>query len=146
MKNEVQTREYYEQNVRTYVASNKISNQLKAVKVFLYLLNFIPFIMIFIPSTSNAIKITSSFISPGLNVLNEFLSNILSDLKERAIRLKQLFETQITLTPFSYIDYDREMTNELHELSIRKGGTELYNPKRKTVYVGAYAVPHNIPQ
>ncbi len=146
MKNEVQTREYYEQNVRTYVASNKIFNQLKAVKIFLYLLNFIPLIMIFIPSTSNAIKITSSFISLGLNVLSEFLSNILSDSKERAIRLKQLFETQITLTPFSYIEYDREMTNELHEISIRQGGTELYNPKRKTEYVGAYAVPSNIPE
>ncbi|MDE6302600.1 MAG: hypothetical protein K2M36_03310 [Clostridia bacterium] len=144
--NRVSEYENKEKNIQIYRSARKMSTEAKLVKLIMYLVNFIPLILVFTqdlfnddPATSALIKFSSSAVSLILNILSELISNLLANHKEKSVLLSQLFETKITSLTLSQMEYDREMTNELYEIAIRKG-----NPKKKKEYTGAYDVPQEI--
>lgn len=94
---------------------------LKTSRVLLYVIALVPVVLSFIPSVSNNYVFICSIISFGLSLLNESLTSFLNEYKKKAIMEQQLHETGITGTEFSKIEYDRETTNEVNELAIRKG-------------------------
>ncbi len=144
--NRVLENEIKERNIQIYRSSKKMFAEAKYSKLILYFVNFIPLILIFTQSffvtdeaTANLVKFTSSAVSIILNILTELISNIVANHKEKAVLLAQLFETEITGITLSKIEYDRELTNELFELAIRKGTL-----KKEKKYTGAYDVPQEI--
>ncbi|MBD5632057.1 MAG: hypothetical protein HDP34_02350 [Clostridia bacterium] len=144
--NRVLENEKKERNIQIYRSSKKMFTEAKISKIFLYLVNFIPLILIFTQgffitdeATANLVKFTSSAVSIILNVLTELISNIVANHKEKAVLLAQLFETEITGTTLTKMEYDRELTNELFEIAIRKGTL-----KKEKKYTGAYDVPQEI--
>lgn len=102
-------------------ASNRMYQELKVLNYFLYMINIIPVIICFLPQTTDLLRLVCSIISFGLNLLNEVLSQFKANYKEKAILEHQLYESEITGSSFSKIEYDRESTNEMQELAIRKG-------------------------
>ena len=94
---------------------------LKASRVLLYIIALVPVILSFIPAVSSQYVFICSIISFGLSLLNESLTSFLNEYKKKAVMEYQLYETGIAGTEFSKIEYDRESTNELNELAIRKG-------------------------
>lgn len=95
--------------------------ELKLIKIFLYILNIIPVVFCFLPITDETGKLACSVVSFGLTLINEVTTSFLSNYKEKAILEHQLYEAEITGSTFSKIEYDRETTNDLNELAIRKG-------------------------
>lgn len=116
-----------------YYASKQMFKELKILKFVLYALNIIPVIICFLPSSDETIKIICSIVSFVLTLTNEIFSQIISDYKEKAILQQQLYESSITGSTFSKIEYDRESTNEMHELGIRKGNPQLNKAKVKHI-------------
>ena len=102
-------------------ASNRMFSELKYTKLFLYFLNVVPVVICFLPSSDELTKLICSCVSFGLTIINEVASALLSNYKEKAILSHQLYEAEITGSSFSKIEYDRESTNDLNELAIRKG-------------------------
>ena len=100
---------------------------LKASRVVLYVIALVPVILSFIPAISSQYVFICSIISFGLSLLNESLNSFLTEYKKKAVMEHQLYETGITGTDFSKIEYDRETTNELNELAIRKGLPKMRN-------------------
>ena len=120
-KNKVKERCQKEEYAKFYYTSQKMFYYLKASRVFLYVLAIIPVILTFIPAVSSHYVFVCSIISFCLSILNESLTSFLNEYKRKAIMEYQLYETGITGTEFSKIEYDRETTNELNELAIRHG-------------------------
>lgn len=112
-------------------ASNKMYFELKMLNFLLYLITLVPVIICFLPQSEDNIKLICSISSFGLTLLNEVLSQFKANYKEKAILEHQLYEAEITGSSFSKIEYDRESTNEMQELAIRKG---LPSMKRVTEY------------
>lgn len=144
--NKVLEKENKERNIQIYRSSKKMFSEAKIAKIILYCVNFIPLILVFTQDmfvkdavTANLVKFTSSAVSLILNVLTELLSNIIANHKEKAVLLAQLFETEITGTTLSKMEYDREITNDLYEIAIRKGTL-----KKQKQFTGAYDVPQEI--
>lgn len=144
--NKVLLNENKERNIQIYRSSQKMATESKLAKIILYVVNFIPLILVLTqdlfgkdPYTSNLVKFSSSAVSLILNILTELISNIIANHKEKSVLLAQLFETQITGRTLSKMEYDRETTNELYELAIRKGAL-----KKEKKYTGAYDVPQEI--
>ena len=104
--------------------------ELKIFKFILYSLNIIPVIICFLPTSDGTVKIICSLVSFGLTLINEVFSQVIADFKEKAILLQQLYESTITGSTFSKIEYDRESTNEMHELGIRKGNPRFFKAKK----------------
>lgn len=102
-------------------ASQRMFAELKYTKIVLYLLNIVPVVVCFLPSSDELTKIICSCVSFTLTIINEVASALLSNYKEKAILSHQLYEAEITGSSFSKIEYDRESTNDLNELAIRKG-------------------------
>lgn len=102
-------------------ASQRMFAELKYIKLFLYVLNIVPVVVCFLPSSTELTKIICSCVSFALTIINEVASALLSNYKEKAILSHQLYEAEITGSSFSKIEYDRESTNDLNELAIRKG-------------------------
>lgn len=102
-------------------ASNRMFAELKYTKLFLYLLNVVPVVICFLPSSDELTKLICSCVSFALTIINEVASALLSNYKEKAILSHQLYEAEITGSSFSKIEYDRESTNDLNESAIRKG-------------------------
>lgn len=102
-------------------ASQKMFAELKYIKIFLYVLNIVPVVICFLPSSGELTKLICSCVSFSLTIINEVASGLLSNYKEKAILSHQLYEAEITGSSFSKIEYDRESTNDLNELAIRKG-------------------------
>ncbi len=102
-------------------AANSMFTELKYTKLFLYLLNVVPVVICFLPSSDELTKLICSCVSFALTIINEVASALLSNYKEKAILSHQLYEAEITGSSFSKIEYDRESTNDLNELAIRKG-------------------------
>lgn len=130
-KNKVKERCQKEEFAKFYYTSQKMFFDLKLLRGILYVVAIIPVILALIPSVSPIYAFACSIISFGLSILNEALSSFLNEYKKKAIMEYQLFETGITGSEFSKIEYDRETTNELNELAIRKGmpqmrGSEIY--------------------
>ena len=94
---------------------------LKAARVFLYSVAIVPVVLALIPSVSPEYAFICSIVSFGLSLLNELLTSFMNGYKKKAVMVYQLFETGITGSQFSKIEYDRETTNDLNELAIRKG-------------------------
>ncbi|MDE6585107.1 MAG: hypothetical protein K2K80_00295 [Clostridia bacterium] len=144
--NKVLINENKEQNIQIYRSSKKMATEAKLAKIIMYIVNFIPLILVLTqdlfgkdPYTANLIKFSSSAVSLILNILTELISNIVANHKEKSVLLAQLFETQITGKTLSKMEYDRETTNELYEIAIRKGTL-----KKEKNYTGAYDVPQEI--
>lgn len=121
-------------------ASKQMYFELKLIKILLYILNIIPVVICFLPQTNQTGKLVCSLISFMLTLINECTSQFMSNYKEKAILEHQLYEAEITGSTFSKIEYDRESTNEMHELAIRKG---LPRMKNLSSYPVSY-VPHDI--
>lgn len=144
--NNVLEKENKERNIQIYRGSKKMFKETKIARAILYLINFVPLALVFSQdlfqsdeATANLIKFSSSAVSLILNILTELLSNIIANHKEEAVLLAQLFETEITGNTLSKMEYDRETTNELYELAIRKGTL-----KKEKKFKGAYDVPQEI--
>lgn len=110
-------------------ASKVMFGELKAMKFLLYLLNVIPVVICFLPELGEDIKKICTLISFGLTLIIEFASQLISDYKEKAIYEQQIYESEITGSTFSKTEYDRELTNEMQELAIRKGMPKLLRDK-----------------
>ena len=126
-KNKAKERAQKEEFAKFYYASQKMFFDLKTLRVVLYVIAMIPIILAFIPSISGIYVFVCSLVSFGLSLLNEALTSFLSEYKKKAIMEYQLYETGITGTDFSKIEYDRETTNEVNELAIRKGLPQMRN-------------------
>ena len=120
-KNRAKERAQKEEFAKFYYASQKMFSDLKASRIVLYVIALIPVILSFIPAVSNVYVFVCAIVSFGLSLLNESLTSFLNEYKKKAVMEYQLYETGITGTEFSKIEYDRETTNEVNELAIRKG-------------------------
>lgn len=119
-RNKVKERCQREEIAKFYYTAQKMFSELKVSRGILYVVAIIPVVLAFIPATATAAFILS-IISFLLSLLNEALSSFTSEYKKKAIMEYQLYETGITGSDFAKIEYDRETTNELNELAIRKG-------------------------
>lgn len=120
-KNRVKERSQKEEFAKFYYASQKMFLDLKTSRILLYVIALVPVVLSFIPAVSSQYVFACSIVSFGLSLLNESLTSFLNDYKKKAVMEYQLYETGITGTEFSKIEYDRETTNEVNELAIRKG-------------------------
>ena len=130
--NKVKERCQKEEFAKFYYASQKMFFDLKTSRVLLYIIALVPVVLSFIPSVSSQYVFICSIVSFSLSLLNESLTSFLNEYKKKAIMEHQLHETGITGTEFSKIEYDRETTNEVNELAIRKGLPKMRN--RDTFY------------
>ena len=121
--NKVSERCQRQASAKFYYASKKMFTEVKLIKVFLYILAIIPVLLQFIPvmNTNETMSFFYTVLSFAITILNEVLSSFLNNHKESAILEHQLYESEITGSTFSKIEYDRESTNSLNELAIRKG-------------------------
>lgn len=119
--NKVKERCQKEEFAKFHYASQKMFLDLKTSRVLLYLIAIVPVVLSFIPAVSSQYVFISSIVSFALSLLNESLTTFLNDYKKKAVMEYQLHECGITGKEFSKIEYDRETTNEVHELAIRKG-------------------------
>ncbi len=105
-----------------FYASRSMYREVKVIKLTLYILSIVPIVLSVIPAVNNIENLTFAvtMIAFLLNIIAELGSSIIGSHKEKAILLQQLYEAEITATNFSKIEYDRELTNELNELAIRK--------------------------
>ncbi len=104
-----------------YYTSKRMFFEVKLIKVILYILAVIPVILTFTPQVTPTQVFICSIISFSLTLMNEIISSFVSNHREHAILEHQLYESEITGSTFSKIEYDREATNEMNELAIRKG-------------------------
>lgn len=136
--NKVSIRCMKDSSAKFLFASKKMYSDLKWLKIFMYLLNVVPVVICFLPQSNDLVSLICSFVSFGLTLFNEFFSAFISNYKEKAILSHQIYESEITGSTFSKIEYDRETTNDLNELAIRKG-----LPKMKKA--STYPISH-VPQ
>ena len=125
--NKVQERCKKEKNAKFFYASQVMATETKIIKLVAFLLSTIPVILSIIPTFSGqkTVVFATTMVSFGLTVIIELISTFLNNHKEKSILLNQLYETSITDVTFSKIEYDREMTNDLNELAIRKAAPKL---------------------
>ncbi len=133
--NKVEERSQKENNLKFYRASKRMFFETKTIKLGTYILSFVPILMSFITAINEDIVFIATMVSFGLTIFLEFASSFLNTHKEKAIMLNQLYETEITGVNFSKIEYDREMTNDLNELAIRKSESKLLAKDKHKVTV-----------
>ena len=128
-------------NAKFYFASKKLFFETKTIKVLLYLAASIPIVLTFVPifRGSETAGLVLSLISFCITLFTELSSSFMASHKELAILEHQMYEAEITGSTFSKVEYDREITNEIHELAIRKG-----LPKLKKVKITAPIM--NVPE
>ena len=110
-----------ESNAKFYYASQKMFLESKILKVSTFVISIIPIILSLITmgQKSTAVFVTT-MISFAFSVILELLYSFRATHKERSVLLRQLYTAGITGLTFSKIEYDREQTNFLNELAIRK--------------------------
>lgn len=125
--NKVVERSKKEGVAKFYYANRKMLLEAKAFKISLYILSLIPVILSLIPAFDKVDNLVfiATMTSFGLTLFSEFASSFISAHKEKAVMLHQLYEAGLTASTFSKIEYDREMTNELNELAIRKSAPKM---------------------
>ena len=125
--NKINIRCQKEGNAKFFYASRKMTLESKTVKVFIFLLSLVPIVLSLAPIPGNQETLIFAFtmVSFGMTLLIEFMSSFVSTHKEKSVMLHQLYEVSITDSFFSKIEYDREMTNELNELAIRKAAPKM---------------------
>ncbi len=140
--NKVELRCQRESSAKFHYASVKMFTELKILKVLLYILAIVPVVLQLIPKVSSnaAISFLYTLISFFITVLSEVLSSFMTKHKKNAILEYQLYESEITGSTFSKIEYDRESTNSLNELGIRKG----LSKARKAKSLHIVEVPEDI--
>ncbi len=121
--NKVSERCAMDKHAKFYYASKRLFTELKIIRVILYALAIIPVVITMLPlSQSNPIyPAVCTVISFAITLINEAMGSFTSRQKDIAIYSLQVFETGVTGSTFSKIEYDRELTNELNELAIRRG-------------------------
>ncbi|MDE5715796.1 MAG: hypothetical protein K2I42_06640 [Anaeroplasmataceae bacterium] len=127
MINKVSERCKLDKHAKFYYASNRMFFELKIIRIVLYLLAVVPVVLAFIPQVTETQSLICSLVSFALTLITEAATSFLNKHKEVAISSLQLYETGVTGSTFSKIEYDRELTNELNELAIRKGLPKLEN-------------------
>ena len=120
-RNKVKERCQKEEVAKFYYTAQKMFSNLKLARGILYIVAIIPVVLALLPSFNMVFVYVCSIVSFGISLLSESLSSFLNEYKRKAIMEFQLYETGITGSDFSKIEYDRETTNELNELAIRKG-------------------------
>lgn len=123
-------------NAKFHFASKRLFFEAKTVKVCLYLAAVVPIVLTFLPifneEQSNGLAgVVLSLISFCITLATELSSSFMATHKESAILEHQMFEAEITGSTFSKIEYDREATNEIHELAIRKGLPKMKKAKKQ---------------
>lgn len=123
MMNKVSERCALDKHAKFYYASNRLFFELKIIRILLYLLAIIPVVITILPQIkSNQISnVICTIVSFAITLINESTSSFMNKHKDYAIYSLQLYETGITGSTFSKIEYDRELTNDLNELAIRRG-------------------------
>ena len=125
-------------NAKFHFASKRLFFEAKAVKVCLYLAAVVPIVLTFLPifnddESTGIAGVVLSLISFCITLATELSSSFMATHKESAILEHQMFEAEITGSTFSKIEYDREATNEIHELAIRKGLPKMKKAKKQPV-------------
>lgn len=134
--NKVSERCREESSAKFHYGSKKMFFEVKTIKVVLYFLAIIPIALTFVPISddtefANTFAFICSIVSFSLTLINELTSAFLDEHKEKAILLHQVYESEITGSTFSKMEYDREFTNELQELAIRKGAAGITRAQQK---------------
>lgn len=129
--NKVDERCEQNKHSKFYYASNRIYAELRVIRVVLYFLAIIPVVLTFIPQVTAFHSLICSIVSFALSLITECATSFLSKHKDAAIHSLQLYETGVTGSTFSKIEYDREMTNDLNELAIRRGLPQLQKLEKK---------------
>ena len=121
--NKVSERCKLDKHAKFYYASNRLFSELKIIRIILYVLAIIPVVITILPQLkTNAISsLACTIVSFAITLISESTTSFMNKHKDSAIYALQLYETGVTGSPFSKIEYDRELTNELNELAIRKG-------------------------
>lgn len=109
-----------ESNAKFYYASKNMFFETKVIKVVTFLISIIPIILTLIPMTSKTLVFATTMVSFTFSVILELLSSLRTTHKERSVLLRQIYNAGITGCTFSKTEYDREKTNFLNELAIRK--------------------------
>ncbi len=110
-----------EANAKFYYASEKMFFESKVLKVTSLIISIIPIVLSLIAmGGKSTIVFVATMISFAFSVTLELLSSFRTTHKERSVLLRQLYSAGITGCTFSKIEYDRERTNYLNELAIRK--------------------------
>ena len=118
--NKVKDRSLTESALKFKYASESSYRLAKILKLGLYFLAIISVVMSQIEALKQ-IGFAMTILSFAITIITDLTGQLRSNIVESAILEKQLFEIEITGSTFSKIEYDREMTNELQELAIRKG-------------------------
>lgn len=129
--NKVDERCEQNKHAKFYYASNRIFKELKIIRVVLYFLAIVPVVMQFIPQVDDNYSLICSIVSFALTIITECATSFLNKHKDAGIHSLQLYETGVTGSTFSKIEYDREMTNDLNELAIRKGLPKIQDLEKK---------------
>ena len=129
--NKVKERSMTPEALRFRYASDRLFLQAKLIKLFIYSLALVSVILSVVPNIKNStfhlggkdipVSFIATIVSFSITIFSDFISQYLANVKEHAILERQLYQCEITGSAFSKIEYDREMTNELNELAIRKG-------------------------
>jgi hypothetical protein len=129
--NKVKERSMTPEALRFRYASDKLFLQAKLIKLFIYSLALVSVVLSVVPNIKNStfhlggkdipVSFIATIVSFSITIFSDFISQYLANVKEHAILERQLYQCEITGSAFSKIEYDREMTNELNELAIRKG-------------------------
>ena len=137
--NKVKKRSLEESNIKIKIASRYLYKQTKFIKLFVYFIAIIPIAMARIPGLKDIpnFSFIATLVSFSITILADLFGQFISNGKELAILLRQFYETEITGSNFAKIEYDRETTNLLNELAIRKGlasiGQKKYIEKGKDI-------------
>lgn len=129
MNNKVSSRCAKDSCAKFLFASNRMYSELKWIKIATYLLNIVPVVICFLSKEDEIIQLVCSLVSFTMTLITEVVTSFLNNYKEKAILEHQLYESEITGSSFSKIEYDRETTNDLNELAIRKGMAKMRKQK-----------------
>lgn len=121
--NKVSERCALDKHAKFYYASNRLFFELKIIRIILYALAIVPVVITVLPQIkSNAISnVICTIVSFAISLLNEAMASFTNRHKDNAIYSLQSYELGVTGSTFSKTEYDRELTNELNELAIRRG-------------------------
>ena len=103
----------------------------KILKITSFVISIIPIILSLITfGEKSTIVFITTMISFAFSVTLELLYSFRITHKERSVLLRQLYSAGITGSTFSKIEYDREQTNFLNELAIRKAESTISTLKK----------------
>ena len=138
--NKVSKRCKEEKYAKFYYASQKMSFEAKLIKLLAFVVSLVPIILSLITKVNSTVVFVATMFSFSLTLILEFTASFITNHKEKSILLGQCYQAGITGTTFAKVEYDREMTNELSELAIRKSATSMAGLKK----YNEVAVPEDV--